>query len=176
MRWFSILLILAVVALPALAGAKDAERQAKRIRAHLKRGEQKLALVPELQKNAARLRTLDRSLYYLRKARTISAKQKGAEFSALTEKVNPVLVRALVDQASIYYARTSLKMADKRVDEALSIVPEDASALRLKKAIRVARETDIYEQFQGTAAINRIRARRAAAGIPLRDRGAARRR
>ncbi len=175
MRWFSILLILVAVAPPALAGAKEDERQAKRVRAHLARGEQQLAKVPGLKKNSTRLKTLNRTLYFLRKARKISTKEKGEQFSALTEKVNPVLVRALVDQGSIYYTRKSLKLADKRVDEALSIVPDDSRALRLKKAIRVARETDLYDQFDGTVGISRIRDRRAA-GVPLRDRGVSRRR
>ena len=176
MRWLSILLVLVAVALPALAGPEAAaERQAKRVRAHLARGEQQLAKVPGLKKNSTRLKTLNRTLYFLRKARKISTKEKGEQFSKLTEKVNPVLVRALVDQGSIYYTRKSLKLADKRVDEALSIVPDDSRALRLKKAIRVARETDLYDQFDGTVGISRIRDRRAA-GVPLRDRGVSRRR
>jgi hypothetical protein len=86
------------------------------------------------------------------------------------------LVRALDDEAEIYYRRKSLSLADKRVDEALGIQRDDPRARNLAAMIAAAKSTDVYDGNVGAVAVDRIRARRIAAGIPLRDRGIGNRR
>ncbi len=109
--------------------------------------------------NAQRLRAVRKARYYFKRA-----------------QATPELVRALNLETGVYYSRKSLSLAKKRNAAALKLAPKDKHALRLRDAIEKAAKKDIYESVDGIVSVNRVRSRRLAAGVPLRDRGVARRR
>ncbi len=146
------LLILTLFAAAVAAG--------KREQRYVKLGQAQLAGADKSKSNSSRLRRLRRATYYFKRAGKDGV---------------PDLVRTLNRTAALYYDRKSLSLAEKRVKEALKLAPKDKDALALQAAIKKAKETDIYDSV-GTVAINRVRARRLAAGIPLRNRGLAKRR
>jgi hypothetical protein len=175
LRSLSVLLVTAAATIAVAMPDTAAERARKSATAHLEKGRELLADVAKLDTNAARLQSLDRALYFLRRSRTLLTGREGEAFDSLRADVSRDLVRALLDQAEIYYVRKSLSLAQKRAKEALAIDSEERRALELTKRIDTAKNTDIYEG-KGTVAIQRIRERRAAAGLPLRDRGISTRR
>jgi len=119
---------------------------------------------------------MDTFLSMLQVAWSDAAKGRTDAFLAVRRQINADLVAAFVAESEIHYNRGSLPLAKKRAADALELDPQDSRALNLMVMIRAAETTDIYTRYQGSAAIDRIRARRAAAGMPLRDRGAARNR
>jgi hypothetical protein len=165
-----VLIVTAAATMAVAMPDSAAERARKSADAHLEKGRKVLAEVAKQKTNAARLQTLDRALYFLRRSRTLATAHQGEAIESLRANVARDLSRALLDQAEIYYVRKSLSLAEKRVKEALAIDPKDRRAHGLTERIDHAKKTDIYDGL-GTAAIQRIRDRRAATGLPLRDRG-----
>ncbi|MCK6461280.1 MAG: hypothetical protein L6Q95_15460, partial [Planctomycetes bacterium] len=86
------------------------------------------------------------------------------------------LVDALVRRGAHLYERKSLPRARASAERALALDPSNARARALLAAIRKAELEDIFESVDGVVGIDRVTARRLAAGVPLRDRGVARRR
>lgn len=150
MRTFGILLLLALA-----AGAGKREERYKKL------GQAQLDAVAKANSNASRLKRLRRAKLYFERA-------KADGVDGLVETLNRL--------AGLYYSRKSLPLAEKRNAEALKLKPADKRALALQAAIRQAKEKDIYESVDGVVGIDRVRARRLATGVPLRDRGVARRR
>ncbi|MCZ6787127.1 MAG: hypothetical protein O7E54_08180 [Planctomycetota bacterium] len=132
----------------------------KREQRYVKLGQAQLAAADKSKSKSSGLRRLRRATYYFKRAGKDGV---------------PDLVRTLNRTAALYYGRKSLSLAEKRINEALKLAPKDKDALALQAAIKKAKATDIYDSV-GTVAINRVRARRLAAGIPLRNRGLAKRR
>lgn len=165
-------LVLSAAATFALAGPdQSAERALKAASASLEKGTDLLAASSKDRSNAARLDTLDRSLYFLRRARKQASGGAGASFDTVRADASQSLVHALDDQTEIYYRRKSLPMAQRRIDEALAIDPSDARARNLNTLVAAAQSSDVYSDNIGTVAYQRIHGRRAAIGVPLRDRG-----
>ena len=146
------LLVLTLLAAAVAAG--------KREQRYVKLGQAQVATADKGKSNSSRLRRLRRATYYFKRAGKDGV---------------PDLVKTLNRTAALYYSRKSLSLAEKRVDEALKLAPKDKDALALQTAIKKAKDTDIYDSV-GAVAVSRIRARRLAAGVPLRNRGLARRR
>ncbi len=146
-----------LILLLALASVAAAGRQER----YLELGRTRLKRFDKAKSNATRLRHLRAARYYFTRARKAGQAD---------------LVRTLNREGGIYYARKSLSLAEKRNASALKLAPGDPTALRLQAAIRKAKKSDIYESVDGLVGINRVRARRLRSGVPLRDRGRARRR
>ncbi|MDH3590686.1 MAG: hypothetical protein OER88_02320 [Planctomycetota bacterium] len=144
------------IAILALAAAVLAGPQER----YLELGRKRMAKLAKAKTNATKLSHIRAARYYFKRAKKAGAAD---------------LVKALNSETAIYYWRKSLSLATKRNEEALKISPKDKTALRWRAAIEKAREKDIYEDA-GTTAIQRVRARRARNGVPLRNRGRARRR
>jgi hypothetical protein len=152
------------------------DRETRLMEAQLERGHNELSRVADLTSNAARLQTLDRAIVWLRGARAIASRRAGREYFEARRQAESDLVEALVDESSVYLDRKSLPLARKRAREALDVTPYDPRAIGMLAQIDRAERTDIYDASTGNVAIQRIRERRAAAGLPLRDRGVANRR
>ncbi len=146
-----------LILLFALAAVAAAGRQER----YLELGSKRLERFDKAKSNATRLKQLRAARYYFAKA----GKAGQAD-----------LVRTLNRESGICYARKSLSLAEKRNASALKLAPGDPTALRLQAAIRQSKKSDIYENVDGLIGINRVRARRLRSGVPLRDRGRARRR
>lgn len=156
----------------AWAGPPDSatDRTFKLAETHLLKGNDQLQRVSQEKTNAARIDVLDRAIYFFRRARTVAANQAEPRFAELRSGTDARLVRALDDQAEIYYARKSLWLAEKRVKESLSILPNDPRSAALLEKITTAKNTDVYDQY-GNVPLHQIRNRRFGTGVPLRDRG-----
>jgi hypothetical protein len=137
----------------------------------LEQGEHEMSRVRTFTTSTAKLQALDRAIVRLNQARTVAWSGDGPTFDALREFSYYDLVRAYDDEAQIYFERKSLSLARDRTNQALSLDPTDARALNLDVMVRAAAETDIYDANNGATQVNRIRDRRAAMGLPLRDRG-----
>ncbi len=172
-------LLVASVGTVAWPDAK-ADRDFKLASAHLEKGRGELGRVRSLDTNARRLDALDRAIYFLRRARTVTsaaiAKGPPAPFADLQKAVESELLRALNEETMIYLGRKSLSLAAARNAAALALAPRDRDALYWATRIESARNRDVFETFDGSVAIDRVRARRAAMGVPLRDRGIGNRR
>jgi len=155
----------------AAADDTTTDRTMKLVAANLEKGQELLNQARKEKTNGAKLDALDRALYFLRRAHSTTPKGEADASGVLRRDVDATLVRALDDQAEIYYARKSLSLAKKRDQEALAIDRQDARARVLADLIYQVESTDIFTAYQGTIAIQRIRDRRAAVGMPLRDRG-----
>ncbi len=163
---------LALLALVAVAAAEP-ERDLARAQAHLTRGRERLTKARAAQGNAQRLQMLERAEFFLGRADRIAAKIPDA---ALRDEIRSTLVDATVRTGAVYYERRSLPRARRTVERALGLDPQDAKAKALLAAIRKAEDTDVFESVDGVVAIDRLQGRRLEAGVPLRDRGVARRR
>lgn len=173
MRLSHVLGAVALLAVSSFASATPdpaAERRLASATISLEKGDRLLGEATKVKTNAGRLNALDRSLYFLRRARTLAPAGE-SRFATVRTSASTSVVQALGDQAEIYYQRKSLSLATKRVDEILAIDANDPRARNLAGMIASAKSTDVYAGGVGTVAIQRIRERRAAAGIPLRDRG-----
>ena len=171
------LMLAMVFAMAELARAdldKAGEKVLKNVSAHLTRGQEQLDKEAKQTKNASKLRTLDRALYFYGRADKLSRARKEAEFAEPLKKARAKQVETLNRQALIHFARKSLARSEAKVKAVLKIDPKNALAKATQRLIDEERKGDIYDG-QGDAAIDRIRARRRAAGLPLRDRGRARR-
>ncbi len=128
---------------------------------YLELGEKRMAKAHKAKKNATRLSHIRAAQYFFKRAK------KAGEAG---------LVSSLNLETRIYYDRKSLPLATKRNAAALKLAPKDKTALDLKEKIAKARDKDIYDKDTGNTAIQRIRNRRIRNGVPLRNRGRARRR
>jgi hypothetical protein len=153
---------------------QDLRRTLAQSAANMEKGDSLLAETSKLHTNAERLQTLDRALYFLRRARTLAV-VGDPQFDKVRTDASQSTIRALDDEADIYYWRSSLTMAGKRVQEALAIDPTDTRSRALGDKIAAANASDLYEDVGGIE-LQRIRERRRITGIPLRDRGVGRRR
>ncbi len=150
MRRTAIILVLGAA---ALAGKREDR--------YLTLGRVQFARFQKATSNADRLKRL-------RKARVFFKKAKAGGVADLVKTLN--------HETGVYYIRKSLSLAQKRNAAALKLAPKDKTALRLRAAIAKAKKKDIYESVDGIVGINRVRARRLATGVPLRNRGRSRRR
>jgi hypothetical protein len=168
MRTAALVAFLSLAALGWAGPDAAQERQLKAANAYLEKGREQLERTAKLETNASRLDALDRALYLLKRARSTAG--TAAELAEFRDSVDTETVRALDDQAEIYYARKSLTLAAKRTQEAMAIRPDDARAKQMADLIERAKSTDVWSNV-GTVAARRIDQRRFAAGVPLRDRG-----
>jgi len=162
--------LLALIALVA-AGAEP-DRTTARAEAHLKRGQQALDAA-KAAKGAGRFHAFGRAVYFLGQSNELATKAGNAK---LLGEARKGLVDALIGRGAAYYERKSLPSAKADVLRALQLDPKSARAQALLAAIRKAEDEDIFESVEGVVGIDRVRERRLAAGVPLRDRGVARRR
>lgn len=180
-RTMAALLICAAASSPTWASqppviSKADARRLESAASNLEKGRRELTRVARADTNSERLYALDRALLFLRRARTTALKSNALPYMNLRENVDDDLVAALNAQTEIYYGRKSLNLAEKRNTEAISVDPRDPQARIYTDLIAEAKSTDIYTEYQGSVAVNRIRDRRADVGLPLRDRGIATRR
>jgi hypothetical protein len=155
-----------------LASGAEADRTLARAQAHGKRGREALAKAVGTE-GSARLHALRRAVYFLSRAEELAAKTTDVKLKGAARRS---LVDALVKQGAAHYQRRSLPRARASAERALALDPSNAKAKALLAAIRKAEDEDIFESVDGVVGIDRVRARRLAAGVPLRDRGVARRR
>lgn len=168
MRILGLLGLVAVIA----AGAEP-ERTLARAQAHLKRGDAALGAARAAKTAGQRLHALRRAEHYLRRADDLAAKTADL---GLQSRARVTLVEAMVQVSGAYYERKSLPRAKEKVLGALALDPSSAKAKALLAAIEKAEDEDIFESVDGLVGIDRLQARRLEAGVPLRDRGGARRR
>jgi len=171
--------VLGLAASMALAVPALADTSAERFNlatTRLAEGERLLAHAKSEKSKASQLQDLDRSIALLREVRKAGWSNNGAAFDKLWAVSSDDLQRALDSEAEIYIARGSLTMAEKRVNEALDLEPNDARTNNLSRSIDAAKNHDAYGTDLGLAAVERIRGRRLAANFPIRDRGIAGRR
>jgi tetratricopeptide (TPR) repeat protein len=168
MRALGVLVLLALAAAPA-----EPDRNVARAQAHLKRGREALDGAGAAKTTGQRLHALERAAYFLGRADEFAGKAADAKLQA---EIRTLLVEALVRKAAAYYERKSLPRARETVLRALAIDPQDAKGKALLAAVKKAEDEDIFESVDGLVGIDRVKARRLAAGAPLRDRGLARRR
>lgn len=152
------------------------DRNVKLATARLEKGRGLLGSVSSKDSNASRLATLDRAIYFLREGRQVTVKEKGDAFVGLQKEIDANLVRSLVSEAEIYFERTSVPKAKQRVEEALTIDPRNPRALDLSAMITASESASSYSGSRvpagrETQEQRRIRERRAANGVTLRDRG-----
>jgi hypothetical protein len=159
---------------PSFAGT--AESDMKFATTHVEQAEHQMTRLRVMTTPASRLAVLDRTIELLQLAWSDASGRQTDKFIAVRRRINADLVTSFVTESEIHFKRGSLPLAKGRALDALELDPDDSRALNLIVMIRDAETTDVYDKNQGAAAIDRIRARRAAAGIPLRDRGAARNR
>lgn len=165
--------LLGFLALAAvLASGAEADRTLARAQAHGKRGREALAKAVGAE-GSARLHAFRRAVYFLSRADELAAKTTDVK---LQGAVRTSLVEALVGEGAAHYRRKSLHRARASAERALALDPSSAGAKALLAAIRRAELEDIFESIDGIVGIDRVTARRLAAGVPLRDRGVARRR
>jgi len=156
--------------------SKADERRLQPGKENFEKGRKELARVAEATTRSRKLYALDRAATFLRRARTTALKSDAPPYLHLRANVDEALVDALNGQTEIYIARSSLRQAEKRNTEALSIAPRDLQARIYTDLITEAKSSDLWTDYQGTIAIERIRDRRADFGLPIRDRGVSRRR
>jgi len=173
---FLVSLVLVVASSSGWTQDTAAERLLKDATVHLQKGEHELDRERRFVTPAGRLEVLGRAIRFLRQAQLETDKGTGEMFESVRVDVRRDLVRALDRQAAIFFERRSLTNAKDSTAAALELDPQDSWALNLSAMIQDAESTDIYEKYQGTAAVTRIRERRAASGLPLRDRGVSQRR
>jgi hypothetical protein len=125
---------------------------------------------------ASRLDAYDDAIREYKAARRTAVARNTDAFSKLRVSAERGLVHAYTAEADIYWRRGSLKLARERVTSALAIDARDSRAVNLALLIKEAEATDIYTREQGSQFVDRIRQRRADAGLPLRDRGVSLRR
>jgi hypothetical protein len=174
------ILIGSALVLAAAAYAPAAETQADRdlntVTNQLARAERIMTRASAYDRKAAQLYAYDQAAQMFIGARRTAAHWSGPAFESVWDDAGTGLVRAYDAQAEIYYYRGSLPSARRLNQAALEIDAQDARARNLSVMIQAAEETDIFDKVQGTVAVDRIVERRAAAGMPLRDRGVSTRR
>lgn len=172
----TLLAFVLLLAGPARADLDEAGQKALRnVEAHLTRGQEQLDKESKQDANAAKLRTLDRALYFYERAEKLAGDRDETEFDAPETKARTKRVEALNRQARIHFERKSLDRAEEKAKAVLELDKDNALAKATLELIRKERDEDVFDEL-GNTAIDRIKARRRAAGIPLRDRGRARRR
>lgn len=185
MRAFRVLALMVTALLvgiaPAQAHAQESDlpektpRHVRRARAYVKRGRQELERAQKKESNAQKLKTLDRALLYLRRARSFSDLSKHPELAGLEAEATTLLVTGLNRQARIYLDRKSLPLARKRVREALAANTMDPTAIELKKAVDAAEDGEDYFAGRETSGVEqRTRARRFRSSVPTTGRAAGR--
>jgi hypothetical protein len=157
----------------AVAADVPADRTLALAKAYLKRGQEAADSAREAKSTGQRLHALTRADFFLSRADQLAAK---TDDLGLQSRARVSLVDARVRKAAVLYERKSLPQAKETVLSALKLDPENAAAKALLAAIEKAEEDDLFDSVDGLVAIDRVKARRLAAGAPLRDRGAARRR
>lgn len=148
-----------------------ADRQLDLAMDKLQTGLERLESAGDMRTRSATKNKLDSALYHLRQARMVTTRCADDRCEALQEVVERHLVDALTAQAALHYERGSETLALKSLKEAAAIDPDDPRLCNLRAATIASRDKDVYDQNQGTTSIQRIRARREAAGLPYRDRG-----
>lgn len=166
----SALVLAAAAFAPALAESQS-DRDLKTVTAQLEKGERIFARAAKYERKAAQLYAYDQAAALFMSARRTAARWAGPAFVSVWDNAGAGLVRAYDAQAEIYYYRGSLPAARKHVAAALAIDDSDIRARNLMVMIEAAEETDILDKNVGEVALERIQERRAAAGMPLRERG-----
>lgn len=168
-------ILASALVLAAAAFAPAAETQADRdlttVTNQLSKAERILARAPSYERKAAQLYAYDQAVVLLTNARRTAAHWSGPAFESVWDDAADGLVRAYDAQTEIYFNRGSLPSARKQNEAALAIDPLDGPARNLKAMIAAAEETDILDKNTGGVALDRITERRAAARMPLRERG-----
>lgn len=166
--------ILGLLALAA-AVAADAppDRTLALAQAYLKRGLDAVEAANVAKTAGQRLLALTRADFLLGRADGLAEKTGDL---GLQSRARVALIDARIRKAAAYYERKSLPSAKETVLEALALDPSNVKGKALLDAIKRALEEDIFDSVDGVVGIDRVKARRLAAGAPLRDRGLARRR
>jgi hypothetical protein len=163
-------LALAALAAPA-AAETQADRDLKSATTRLEKAELIMSRAAKYERKAAQLYAYEQAVLLLIDARRTAAHWAGPAFESVWDDAASGLVRAYDAQAEIYYYRGSLPSARRHNEAALAIDARDIRARNLKVMIEAAEETDILDKSVGDVALGRIQERRAAAGMPLRERG-----
>jgi tetratricopeptide (TPR) repeat protein len=161
---------------PAFADTTQADRDLKTVTSQLERAERILSRAPHYDRTAAQLYAYDQAAKLFMNARRTAAQWASPAFQTVWKDAGHGLVTAYVGQAEIYFDRGSMESAKKHNAAAIAIDPTDGRARNLDVMIEEAEETDFFDKYQGQVAIDRIRARRAGSGMPLRERSVATRR
>ena len=127
--------------------AKSA-RAMKLASACLSAGRHQLGRVAELDRTPAKLHALDRAIASLRRGLRAASTPAMIHLPSVRDAIADDLVRALDDQAEIYYARSSFPQARKRVDEALSVIPGDERSVALASRIVDAMAVGSYVPYR----------------------------
>jgi hypothetical protein len=157
----------------AVSADTPADRTLALARAYLKRGLEAVEAANSARTAGQRLHALARADFLLGRADGLAAK---AGDLGLESRARVALIDARIRKAAAYYERKSLPSAKETVLQALALDPSNAAAKALLAAIEKAEDEDVFDSVDGVVGIDRVKARRLAAGVPLRDRGVARRR
>lgn len=168
MRTLGLLLVAAVASADA---AQD--RTLALAKAYAKRGADAADAARAAKTTGQRLHAFRRAEFLLRRANDLAAKTPDL---GLQSRVHVSLVETNIQMAGAYYERKSLPSARRSVEAALKLDPDSVKARALLAAIERAEDEDIFDSVDGVVAIDRVKARRLAAGAPLRDRGRSRER
>lgn len=162
--------VLAAAAAPALAETQ-ADRDLTGATRQLEKGEHILSLAAAYERPAAKLYAYEQAAETFVQSRRTAAHWSGPAFESVWNDASAGLVRAYDGQAEVYYDRGSLTLARRQNAAALEIDATDDRARNLKVMIEAAEQKDILDKANGQTALTRITERRAAAGMPLRERG-----
>jgi tetratricopeptide (TPR) repeat protein len=143
-------LSLTLCASAAWPDAKDDLNAARAIERDIDRGEKDWARAQTFKNKSSQLDVLDQSIFKLKRARSFAARHDGIEFLRLQNDAEFGLVRALDDQAEIYYARSSYPKAAKKVGQALEIDPTNPRSLRIAAKIEAAQLSNPYQGGQAS--------------------------
>lgn len=147
-------------------------RELKAAVADQRRGIKQLDRVTTEDTNAERLYRLRQAQMYLRRAdKSLDRRPLTESVARLQAENDRLMVGALVSEAEIYYSRRSLPLAQKRIEAARAIDPDDARVCVLQDMILEAQANDVWSPSTGTVALRRVLDRRAGIGVPFRDRG-----
>ena len=164
-------LVLAAAASATAVTETQADRDLKTVTKQLEKAEGILNRAGRYERKAAQLYAYDQAAVLFTSARRGAARWSGPAFESVWNDAGSGLVRAYDAQTEIYFDRGSLTQAKRLNESALAIDATDFRARNLKVMIEDMERTDILDKDVGQVALDRIRQRRADAGMPLRDRG-----
>lgn len=133
------------------------DEAARAIARDIRQGEKDWNRAQTFRNSSSRIEVLDTSIKRLERARNFASNHPGHDFLTLRYDAEFDLVRALDDEAEIFYVRRSLPKAAEKVGEALDIDPQNPRSLRLAAKIESAQNSNDYQYGAGG---DRMRGRR----------------
>lgn len=168
--------LLVLLVAPCAHATQETTTLEATVREYLRVGVEGVAAARKPSSPARKLVLADRALAKLHRAHALQKLHAKAVGKALGRSIEAALICGLNLKTRVYLQRGSLPRAKRLNDAALSLATVNIEALKLRVAIQKAMLVDVYEQIEGRQGIQRLRARHATAGSPLRNRGGARRR